>query len=93
MSTGERCVATNIDFDGWREPPEAQAAADWPKKSGLGVLHLRGYGLHPCRINRAFEQADGCRVARERFVGECVDDIDRYHGTEDTVALGTARIG
>ena len=73
-------MAAQLDLDGRREPAQPEPIALGHQKRRLRQVHLGGDVLHPGRVGRRVEQADGGRVAAEGPIGEGVDLQELRHG-------------
>ena len=87
---GQGRVAAQVHLDRGREPPQvvpARPAAH--EERGLRQVHLAGDPLHPRRVGRPRQHADGGRIPAERLGGEGVDLDDRHAhaGTFITTAV------
>ena len=66
-------MATEIDFDGGREPAEIVAVALFHEKCRLGEVHFAGDVEHPRWFGWFWEEADRGWVPSERAIRESVN--------------------
>jgi hypothetical protein len=72
-------VAAQVDLDRGREPPQRPVAVGaGVREGGLREVELGRHALHPRVLGPGLEHADAGRVARERLLGERVDDPDPH---------------